>query len=293
MQQAKGSFIGVLNNDITAVDPLWLDTLVQFMRKEPSVGIVSPALLHDEKRIDSMGGDANVLMVAWDTHSREEFFNNDHQPIFPVSPPGAAFLFRRDLADKLHNEIFDPDFFAYYEDVLLGFRVNLMGQKIAVLPGSTLHHKRGSSWGLISPEKFFLQRRNAVWTGMMIFDTPQVLALLPVWLTSNLYAGLVYYKTTRNPRFLLSPFKVVLSVIADMRRAWVKHEAFHRESGSAVKALNFSSKLILSDEKMTFARRFALATVNLALRLAGLSKFKITRIERYPLLDPAFLEKNR
>jgi len=293
VQQAKGSFIGVLNNDITAVDPLWLDTLVQFMRKEPSVGIVSPALLHDEKRIDSMGGDANVLMVAWDTHSREEFFNNDHQPIFPVSPPGAAFLFRRDLADKLHNEIFDPDFFAYYEDVLLGFRVNLMGQKIAVLPGSTLHHKRGSSWGLISPEKFFLQRRNAVWTGMMIFDTPQVLALLPVWLTSNLYAGLVYYKTTRNPRFLLSPFKVVLSVIADMRRAWVKHEAFHRESGSAVKALNFSSKLILSDEKMTFARRFALATVNLALRLAGLSKFKITRIERYPLLDPAFLEKNR
>src|SRR5438093_11798250 len=89
-QQAKGSFIGVLNNDITAVDPLWLDTLVQFMRKEPSVGIVSPALLHDEKRIDSMGGDANVLMVAWYTHSREEFFNNDHQPIFPVSPARAA-----------------------------------------------------------------------------------------------------------------------------------------------------------------------------------------------------------
>src|SRR2546426_949275 len=287
LRLTKGSMVGVLNNDITAIDPYWLTTLVRFMQREPSVGIVSPALLHDEKRIDSMGGDANVLMVAWDTHSREEFFNNDNHPIFPVSPPGAAFLFRRDLAEKLHNEIFDPDFFAYYEDVLLGFRVNLMGQKVAVLPGSTLHHKRGSSWGLISPEKFFLQRRNAVWTGMMIFDTPQVLALLPVWLISNLYAGLVYYKTTRNPRFLLSPFKVVLAVIGDMRKAWVKHANFHRENGSAVKALNFSSKLILSDEKMTFARRFALATVNLAVRIAGLSKFKITRIERYPLLDPA------
>jgi GT2 family glycosyltransferase len=293
LQQAKGNIIGVLNNDITAVDPLWLDTLVRFMQQEPSVGVVSPALLHDEKRIDSMGGDANILMVAWDAHSREEFFTNDNQPIYPVSPPGAAFLFRRDLADKLHNQIFDPDFFAYYEDVLLGFRVNLMGQRVAVLPRSTLHHKRGSSWGLISPEKFFLQRRNAVWTGIIVLDTSQVLPLLPVWLISNLYAGLVYYRTTRNPRFLLSPFRVISAVLTGMGKAWAKHTRFHQENGSTASALNFSSTLILDSERLTFARRFALAAVNLAVRLAGLSKFKITKIERYPLLDPDYLAKNR
>jgi GT2 family glycosyltransferase len=289
---ARGDLIGVLNNDITVVDPLWLATLVKFIREQPSVGIVSPALLHDEKSIDSLGGDANVLMVAWDANSREEFFTNYDQPIFRVSPPGAAFVFRRDLATKLNNEIFDPDFFAYYEDVLLGFRVNMMGQRVAVLPSSILRHKRGGSWGLISPSKFRLQRRNAVWTGMTVFSTSQVLLMLPWWLLSNLYAGIVYYRTTKNPRYLVSPFQVIYSIIKDMRKVWRKHLRFHQENGSEASGLNFSSTLILDNERLTFTRRMALATVNLAIRLAGLHKFKITRIKRYPLLDPAYLAKN-
>lgn len=293
LRLAGGSIIGVLNNDITAIDPFWLTTLVRFMQKEPSVGIVSPALLHDEKRIDSMGGDANVLMVAWDTHSREEFFASSDDPVFPMTPPGAAFLFRRGLASKLNNQIFDPDYFAYYEDVMLGFQVRLMGERIAVLPSTTLQHKRGGSWGLISPAKFFLQRRNAVWTGITVFDTSEVLFLLPMWLVSNLYAGFVYFKMTRNARFLLSPFRVIFAVIASMRKSWIKHASFHQKNGSSAKTLNFSPTMILSSEKLTFGRRFALTISNLAIKLAGLSKFKITEIKRYPLLDPSFLEKDR
>jgi GT2 family glycosyltransferase len=292
ISSARGNVIGVLNNDITVVDPRWLTTLVEFIQQQPSVGIVSPALLHDEKRIDSMGGDANVLMVAWDANSREEFFTNHDQPMYRVSPPGAAFVFRRDLATKMNNEIFDPDFFAYYEDVLLGFRVNMMGQKVAVLPNSILQHKRGGSWGLISPAKFRLQRRNAVWTGITVFDRGQVLLLLPWWLISNLYAGAVYYGTTKNPRYLLSPFEVIYSVLKDFRKAWRKHLKFHQENGSAASGLGFSSTLILDNEKLTFPRRVALTTINFAIRLAGLKRFRITRLKRYPLLDAAYLDKN-
>ncbi|HZY46798.1 MAG TPA: glycosyltransferase family 2 protein, partial [Candidatus Bathyarchaeia archaeon] len=254
LKLAQGNIIGVLNNDITAVDPFWLATLVRYMQREPSVGIVSPALLHDEKRIDSMGGDANVLMVAWDSHSREEFFTPSDTPIFPISPPGAAFLFRRDLAKKMDNEIFDPDYFAYYEDVMLGFQVTLMGQRVAVLPSTTLQHKRGGSWGVISPTKFFFQRRNAVWTGITVFNTSEVLFMLPLWLISNLYAGFVYFRMTRNPRFLLSPFRVIFAVLSGMRRTWSKHMRFHQKNGSSAKALNFSPTMILGNEKLTFGR---------------------------------------
>ena len=289
----SGNVIGVLNNDITAVDPRWLTTLVEFIQQQPSVGIVSPALLHDEKRIDSLGGDANVLMVAWDANSREEFFTDYERPIYRVSPPGAAFVFRRDLATKLNNEIFDPDFFAYYEDVLLGFRVNMMGQKVAVLPNSILRHKRGGSWGLISPSKFRLQRRNAVWTGITVFSTTQVLLMLPWWLLSNMYAGVLYYRTTKNARYLLSPFEVIWSVVKDMRKVWRKHLRFHQENGSVAAGLEFSSSLILDNERLTFARRVALTMINFAIRLAGLNKFRIKRLKRYPLLDPAYLAKNQ
>jgi GT2 family glycosyltransferase len=290
---ANGNVIGILNNDVTVVDPRWLSTLVEFIQQEPSVGIVSPALLHDEKRIDSMGGDANVLMVAWDANSREEFFTNHGRPIYRVSPPGAAFVFKRDLATKLNNEIFDPDFFAYYEDVLLGFRVNMMGQKVVVLPNSILRHKRGGSWGLISPAKFRLQRRNAVWTGITVFNTAQVLLMLPWWLLSNGYAGVLYYRTTKNPQYLLSPFQVIWSVARNMKKVWRKHLRFHLENGASVSGLEFSSALILDNEKLTLARRAALSMINLAIRLAGLNKFRITRLKRYPLLDPAYLAKNQ
>ncbi len=292
LRSAEGQIIGVLNNDITAVDPFWLTTLVRYMQREPSVGIVSPALLHDEKRIDSMGGDANVLMVAWDSHSREEVFSPSDDPIFPLSPPGAAFLFRKDLARKLDNEIFDPDYFAYYEDVLLGFQVRLMGQRVAVLPSTTLQHKRGGSWGLISPSKFFFQRRNAVWTGITVFNTSEVLSLLPLWLLSNLYAGFVYFKMTRNSKFLLTPFRVIFAVLAGMRKAWSKHERFHQRNGSSAKSLNFSPTMILGSEELTFGRRLALGVANFAIRFAGLSKFKIKEIKRYPLLDPSYLERD-
>jgi hypothetical protein len=213
--------------------------------------------------------------------------------MYRVSPPGAAFVFRRDLATKLNNEIFDPDFFAYYEDVLLGFRVNMMGQKVVVLPNSILRHKRGGSWGLISPSKFRLQRRNAVWTGITVFNTTQVLLMLPWWLLSNTYAGMLYYRATKNPQYLLSPFQVIWSVVRNLKKVWRKHLRFQMENGASVSGLEFSSSLILDNEKLTFARRAALSIINLAIRLAGLNKFRITRLKRYPLLDPAYLAKNQ
>ena len=166
---AEGDIIGVLNNDIAIVDPSWLSTLVRFMIEEPSIGIVSPALLWDENRIDSLGGEVNVLMIAWDAHSREEFSGWDDRPILTMSPPGAAFLFKREIAEKFRNEIFEPDYFAYYEDVCLGLKMNLMGERVAVVPQSVIRHKRGSSWGLFSPQKYFLMRRNSIWTGITIF----------------------------------------------------------------------------------------------------------------------------
>jgi hypothetical protein len=117
--------------------------------------------------------------------------------------------------------------------------------------------------------------------------------LLPLWLVSNLYAGFVYFKMTRNARFLVSPFRVIFTVLASMRKSWSKHVIFHQKNGSSAKILDFSPTMILGSEKFTIGRRIALAISNLAIRLAGLSKFKITEIKRYPLLDPSFLETDR
>jgi len=289
---ARGDIIGVLNNDIAVIDTSWLSTLVKFMMEEPGISIVSPALLWDDNRIDSLGGEVNVLMIAWDAHSRESFEGRDRRPILALSPPGAAFLFRRAVAEKFRNEIFESDYFAYYEDVCLGLKMNLMGERVAVVPQSQIRHRRGSSWGLFSPRKYALMRRNSIWTGITIFETRQVLALLPVWLGSTFYGSLVYYRLTKDPRFFLVPLRVVGEVLLSMPKVWARHQEFHRRRNMETSALRFSRNLILDSEKLTFFRRMALAAINAMIRLSGLSKFTITRLKRYPLVDPTYLAQD-
>ncbi len=289
---AEGDIIGVLNNDIGIVDVSWLTTLVKFMMDEPGISIVSPALLWDDNRIDSLGGEVNVLMIAWDAHSREYFAGRNNRPIIAMSPPGAAFLFRRSVADRFRNEIFESDYFAYYEDVCLGLKMNLMGERVAVVPQSVIRHKRGSSWGLFSPQKYFLMRRNSIWTGITIFETGQVAFLLPVWLASTFYGSLVYYRLTKDPKFFLTPFKVIGEVLASMPKVWARHEQFHGKKSTATSSLRFSRNLILDSDRLTFFRRMALTSINVMIRLAGLSKFTITRIKRYPLVDPSYLAQD-
>jgi GT2 family glycosyltransferase len=289
---AEGDIIGVLNNDIGIVDASWLTTLVKFMMDEPGISIVSPALLWDDNRIDSLGGEVNVLMIAWDAHSREYFEGRNNRPIIAMSPPGAAFLFRRSVADRFRNEIFESDYFAYYEDVCLGLKMNLMGERVAVVPQSVIRHKRGSSWGLFSPQKYFLMRRNSIWTGITIFETGQVVFLLPVWLASTFYGSLVYYRLTKDPKFFLTPFKVIGEVLASMPKVWARHEQFHGKKSTATNSLRFSRNLILDSDRLTFFRRMALTGINVMIRLAGLSKFTITRIKRYPLVDPSYLAQD-
>ncbi len=289
---AEGEIIGVLNNDISIVDPSWLSKLIKFMIDEPGISIVSPALLWDDDRIDSLGGEVNVMMIAWDAHSREPFEGRDDRPIIALSPPGAAFLFRRALAERFKNEIFESEYFAYYEDVCLGLKMNLMGERVAVVPQSVVHHRRGSSWGLFSPRKYHLMRRNSIWTGITIFETGQVLFLLPAWLASTFYGSLVYYRITKDPRFFLVPFRVIGEILASMPRVWARHEDFHRKKSTGTTALRFSRSLILDSDKLTFFRRMALTGINAMIRLAGLSKFTITRIKRYPLVDPTYLAQD-
>ncbi len=289
---AEGEIIGVLNNDIAIVDQSWLSTLVRFMREEPSISIVSPALLWDDNRIDSLGGEVNVLMIAWDAHSREFFEGRNDRPILTMSPPGAAFLFRRAVAERFRNEIFESDYFAYYEDVCLGLKMNLMGERIAVVPQSVVRHRRGSSWGLFSPKKYFLMRRNSIWTGITIFDTKQVLFLLPVWLASTFYGSLVYYRLTKDPKFFSTPLRVIAEILASMPKIWKRHQDFHQTKSAETHALRFSRHMILDHEKLTFFRRMALTGINVMIHLAGLSKFTITRIKRYPLVDPLYLAQD-
>jgi GT2 family glycosyltransferase len=289
LKVAKGEIIGILNNDLV-VTPDWLDPLVEMLSSHPDVAIVSPLLLRDPGTIDSVGGETNVLMVSWDSKSCQPATNiAGTQPIYVSSPPGAAFFFRRELLKELGGRIFDDDFFAYYEDVSLGLQCNLMGHKVAIVPKSRIYHVRGSSWGSISPQKFFLQRRNGIWTGITVLDPFQSLLMLPVWAMSTIYGGVLYYRLTGNPVYVRVSFKVLFSLTSGLKQAWEKHSRFNPKKRISIDSIGLSSVLILDTDKRTLFRRYAVGLVNFAASFAGLRRNQITSFVRYPLLDRIYL----
>ncbi len=287
-----GQLIGVLNNDLVFPSD-WLGHLVRFMISNPEVSIVSPALLRDDRTIDSLGGDTDLLMVSWDRNSLSDVSRiSDGKPFYVLSPPGAAFILRRELTKELNNTIFDTDYFAYYEDVCLGLQCNLMAHKVVVLPRSRVKHSRGATWGMISPEKLFLLRRNAIWTGIVTFERGQVIIMLPVWLLSTIYAGYFYYALTKDKRYIRVPIGVIFAVLLGLKGVWVKHSTFQPKKKLALGDLPFSKELILDSPKMTLVRRFGIALANLSATLAGLSGHQIAVSTKYSLFDRINLAKS-
>ena len=293
LQMAKGDIIGILNNDLV-VTPDWLKPLVEVLLSEPGIGIVSPLLLKDPRTIDSVGGETNVLMVSWDRKSSQPATTvTGEKPLYVLSPPGAAFFFRKELLTELGNKIFDDDYFAYYEDVFLGLQCNLMGHKVAVVPRSRILHKRGSSWGSISPEKYFLLRRNSIWTGIILFDPVQIICMMPAWTLATIYGGRLYYRLTGNAAYLRVSFTVLFSLLTGFRKTWLKHVSFSPRKRVPVRSIGLSSTLILDTDRKTLFSRLAIGLVNLAASSAGLRRDRLTSITRYPLLDRNHLVERR
>ena len=75
-----------------------------------------------------------------------------------------AAFYRRSAVEKLFacdGFFFDPDFFIYYEDFDVAFRLQMNGWKSLYVADATVFHKKGGS-PIISAKSLFLTHRNNV-----------------------------------------------------------------------------------------------------------------------------------
>ena len=139
--QIGATYAGVFNDDATA-QPGWLEKLVQTLDKNPKLGAATGKVLHaDGKILDS----TSDYLTSWGLpyprgRGEEDKGQYDHQTDI-VSPSGAATLYRVDALKE--TGLFDEDFFAYYEDVDLGLRLQLSGWKAAYVPEARVYHAIG------------------------------------------------------------------------------------------------------------------------------------------------------
>ena len=280
VEMANGDFIAVLNNDVVVTRD-WLKYLILALlfNKEAKAKIAVPKILmlENPKKIASCGGEMNVLLVGWDRGLLEDDQGQFESYSYCFHPAGATFLVSRDLVNEL-GRLFDDDYFAYFEDVDLGWRTWLLGYKVIFVPQSIVYHKCGSSWGLTSPLKFYLMRRNALYSGIKNFETRIVIVLLPIWLLSSLYASYLFSKATKDARYIKMGFKVIFDVIRGFRRNWIKRRFIKRRLSS--KELLFSHELLTyKPSKFDWA---LIRIINGILRLIGFPNLNINSMKEYP-----------
>ncbi len=152
IRAAQGEIIVVLNND-TEADHRLLEELWAGLERHPEAGAAtSKMLLFDQRQVINSAGDFYTLdgipgnRGVW---QRDEGQFDREEKVF--SAHGGASAFRRsmlmELASKGQPEVFDEDFFAYCEDVDLGWRAQLAGYQCLYVPTATVYHRLSATGG--------------------------------------------------------------------------------------------------------------------------------------------------
>ncbi len=156
----KGAdYIALLNQDARA-HPLWLEELVRAAEEDPQIGALSSRILLDPPgtRLNSTGIEMNLAGLAWDRGFGQEDGKEWQKPAEVLGVTGGAMFLRARALKEVG--LFDPGYFAYYEDLDLSLRLREAGYRLLYVPGAVVYHRFSSTLGENSPQKAALFYRN-------------------------------------------------------------------------------------------------------------------------------------
>ena len=182
--EASGEYIAFLNNDMK-VDKSWLIELLRPIYKDKeTIASGSKVLSFEGKEIDFVGGMINFEGKGFQIDyglSIEKDNYSDYRYLPFVN--GGAMLINRQIF--LDAGGFDEDFFAYYEDVDLGWRLWILGYKVIFSPKSIVyHHHHGTSKEFSEDKLRFLKERNSLYSVFKNYDDENLPKVLSASLAS-------------------------------------------------------------------------------------------------------------
>ena len=172
VREATGDAVALLNND-TRPERSWLRELVAALRAAPAdVAAVSGLIVDwDAQRLDFARG-----LLTFDGHALQDGFRMPLQAA-PIPTDGAELLFAcggNMLVRKRSFEAaggFDQDYFAYYEDVDLGWRLWSGGERVLFARAAVVRHRSSATSDLLGLyNRGFLFERNAFLTAYKNYE---------------------------------------------------------------------------------------------------------------------------
>jgi GT2 family glycosyltransferase len=185
---AGGEVLALLNNDAQA-DPRWLLEAVRYLQSHEEVGCVASLILsEDRQRVDYAGG-----AMAFNGMG---YARGNGRPATEVGVSGEPTLFASGGAMVLPTDLFldvggfDERYFAFFEDVDLGWRLWLLGHEVHLVPASRVHHRHhGTITRFGYARERYLLERNALATIFKNYGDESLARALPASLALTLARG--------------------------------------------------------------------------------------------------------
>jgi GT2 family glycosyltransferase len=192
---ARGKWIALLNADAFPESD-WLEKLLHAAEQNPDYAAFSSRQIqHNAPRLLDGAGDAyHISGLAWRNDYNLPAAENGLEQKEIFSPCAAAALYSREEFLKVGG--FDEDYFSYFEDVDLGFRLRLGGAKCLYVPEAVVRHVGSASTGKRSDFSVYYGYRNLIWTFVKNMPSPWLWLFLPLHIVTILFFSV--YLTMRG-----------------------------------------------------------------------------------------------
>jgi GT2 family glycosyltransferase len=212
IQQAKGDYIFLLNND-TEIPPNCVETMVSEFEANEQIGLLSPLLLYfDQKDLVQYAGftplnyltGRNAYIGQFETNTGQ-YNNKSYQTGFCH---GAAVMCRK--ADLQRAGLMDETYFLYYEELDWCEKFKRTGKQIWFTGKTQVYHKESVSVGKASALKIYFNTRNRMlfirkntgWLNTILFSIYYTLIACP--------KAIVKFLLRRQPTLAKWTFKGLL-----------------------------------------------------------------------------------
>lgn len=198
-RQLDTDLIAFINND-TRADPRWLEELVTAVTQAPDIASAGGRILSwDGARVDFAGGGATLTGFGLQFGFGQPATGSERERDVLFACGGSMIVKRRPY---LEVGGLDDDYFLFYEDVDLGWRLWLAGHRVRYTPRSIVyHHHHGGTRRWEDQKLAVLYERNALYTVYKNYDDEHLARVLPaaLLLTAERAAALAGVNRTRMP----------------------------------------------------------------------------------------------
>ncbi len=194
-KQAVGQWLVLLNPDAHA-EPNWLETLRDATIRYDKCRVFASAQYDasDPSKMDGAGDAYLAFGYPWrGGYGRAASEMPDTGLCF--SGCGAGAMYERQLF--LDHDGFDERFFCYCEDVDLGFRLQLAGERCIFLRDAIIHHHGSGISGKHSEFSIYHGTRNRFWAYVKNMPFLLLLLTLPVHIALSTYLLVRSFKIKR------------------------------------------------------------------------------------------------